>query len=47
MAASDYVPIFFKNRLHLVGRPQMGSRPNHFDLPIGQTVPDDDGGDHR
>jgi hypothetical protein len=25
MAASDYVPIFFKNRLHLVGRPQMGS----------------------
>ncbi len=26
MAASDYVPIFFKNRLHLVGRPQMGSR---------------------
>jgi hypothetical protein len=23
MAASDYVPIFFKNRLHLVGRPQM------------------------
>jgi hypothetical protein len=28
MAASDYVPIFFKNRLHLVGRPQMGSRPS-------------------
>jgi hypothetical protein len=27
MAASDYVPIFFKNRLHLAGRPQMGSRP--------------------
>jgi hypothetical protein len=24
MAASDYVPIFFKNRLHLAGRPQMG-----------------------
>jgi hypothetical protein len=23
MAASDYVPTFFKNRLHLVGRPQM------------------------
>jgi hypothetical protein len=23
MAASDYVPIFFKNRLHLEGRPQM------------------------
>jgi hypothetical protein len=28
MAASDYVPIFFKNRLHLAGRPQMGSRPS-------------------
>ena len=27
MAASDYVPIFFKNRLHLAGRPQMSSRP--------------------
>ena len=27
MAASDYVPIFFKNRLHLAGRPQMGSLP--------------------
>jgi hypothetical protein len=25
MAASDYVPILFKNRLHLAGRPQMGS----------------------
>jgi hypothetical protein len=23
MAASDYVPIFFKNRLHLAGRPGM------------------------
>jgi hypothetical protein len=22
MAASDYVPILFKNRLHLAGRPQ-------------------------
>jgi hypothetical protein len=31
MAASDYVPIFFKNRLHLVGRPQMGSRPSWLD----------------
>ena len=28
MAASDYVPIFFKNRLHLKGRPQMSTRPN-------------------
>jgi hypothetical protein len=27
MAASDYVPIFLKNRLHLAGRPQMGSLP--------------------
>jgi hypothetical protein len=30
LAASDYAPIFFKNRLHLVGRPQMGSRPNRI-----------------
>ena len=28
MAASDYVPISFKNRLHLAGRPQMSTRPN-------------------
>jgi hypothetical protein len=28
MAASDYVPIFFKNRLHLVGRPQMSTQPS-------------------
>lgn len=28
MAASDYVPIFFKNRLHLEGRPQMSTRPS-------------------
>src|SRR4029079_8879178 len=27
MLASDYVPISFKNRLHLVGRPQMSTRP--------------------
>jgi hypothetical protein len=33
MAASDYVPIFFKNRLHLAGRPQMGSRPNRRSRP--------------
>jgi hypothetical protein len=26
MAASDYVPISFKNRLHLAGRPQMSTR---------------------
>jgi hypothetical protein len=28
MAASDYVPISFKSRLHLVGRPQMSTRPS-------------------
>ena len=28
MAASDHVPIFFKNRLHLAGRPQMSTRPS-------------------
>jgi hypothetical protein len=28
MAASDYVPIFFKNHLHLAGRPQMSTRPS-------------------
>jgi hypothetical protein len=33
MAASDYVPIFFKNRLHLAGRPQMGSRPKLLPPP--------------
>jgi len=30
MAASDYVPISFKNRLHLAGRPQMSTRSNRF-----------------
>ena len=28
MAASDYAPIFFKNRLHLVGRSQLRTRPS-------------------
>jgi len=28
MAASDYVPISFKNRLHLAGRPQMSTPPS-------------------
>jgi hypothetical protein len=28
MAASDYAPNNFKNRLHLAGRPQMSSRPS-------------------
>jgi hypothetical protein len=27
MAASDYVPNFLKNRLHLAGRPQMSTHP--------------------
>ena len=31
MAASDYVPIFFKNRLHLAGRPQMSFGPSHLE----------------
>ncbi len=36
MAASDYVPIIFKNRLHLAGRPQMGSRRSADpDLALG------------
>src|SRR5262249_2025831 len=33
MAASDYVPNFFKTRLHLAGRPQMAASdyvPNFF-----------------
>ena len=29
MAASDYVPNFFKNRLHLAGRPQVAYRIGH------------------
>jgi 8-oxo-dGTP diphosphatase len=33
MAASDYVPIFFKNRLHLAGRPQMSTRPGRPKVP--------------
>ncbi|WP_247547590.1 hypothetical protein, partial [Bradyrhizobium sp. 177] len=32
MAASDYVPIFFKNRLHLMGRPQMSTCPKLSDI---------------
>jgi len=30
MAASDYVLIFFKNGLHLKGRPQMSTRLSPF-----------------
>jgi len=36
MAATDYVPFFFKNRLHLVGRPQMSMLPS----PSVATKPD-------
>jgi hypothetical protein len=32
MAASDYALNFFKNRLHLAGRPQMSSPPRAVDL---------------
>jgi hypothetical protein len=39
MAASDYVPIFFKNRLHLAGRPQMSTRPNSDSIPTGISTP--------
>jgi hypothetical protein len=35
--AQQYVPIFFKNRLHLVGRPQMRSRPRTHDLKLLAT----------
>ena len=43
MAASDYVPTFFKNRLHSAGRPQMSTRPNSnsavgFELQQGSTL---------
>ena len=39
MAASDYVPIFFKNRLHLEGRPQMEGRPQIRALhPQGEGI---------
>jgi hypothetical protein len=41
VAASDYVPIFFKNRLHLAGRPQMSTSdwtpsivPNEHDQTV-------------
>jgi len=40
MAASDYVPIFFKNRLHLAGRPQMSTRPVQSPGRIPVLVPD-------
>jgi hypothetical protein len=39
MAASDYVPIFFKNRLHLAGRPQMGRCLSNDNLMISGDNP--------
>jgi len=30
MAASDFAPMLFKNRLHLAGRPQMSTRPKQL-----------------
>ena len=39
MAASDYVPIFFKNRLHLAGRPQMSTRPGRVLSPCRRRAP--------
>jgi hypothetical protein len=40
MAASDHMPIFFKNRLHLVGRPQMSPDPRpRTDAPLYQPCP--------
>src|SRR6185312_11882831 len=40
MAASDYVPNFFKNRLHLAGRPQMSTRPSSL-----ESIPTEGGDD--
>ena len=37
MAASDYVPIFFKYRLRLAGRPQMSTRLGKSG-PVSPTV---------
>jgi hypothetical protein len=33
MAAPDYAPMLFKNRLHLAGRPQMSTRPKTRPAP--------------
>ena len=42
MAASDYVPTFFKNRLHLAGRPQMSTaltgRPQGSSKPCSAQI---------
>src|SRR5262244_2803807 len=39
MAASDYVPNFFKNRLHLAGRPQMSTRPSDDNKQVNSLAP--------
>jgi hypothetical protein len=39
MAASDYVPNFFKNRLHLAGRPQMSTRSSVMG-PVMSSLPE-------
>ena len=41
MAASDYVPISFKNRLHLAGRPQMSTRAGGANEYTGWRVSED------
>src|SRR5215216_7101642 len=40
MAASDYAPVFFKNRLHLVGRPQMSTRPSITTTARARLIPE-------
>ena len=37
MAVSDYVPIFFTNRLHLAGRPQMTERSSDLSKAFSST----------
>ncbi|MGY4598091.1 hypothetical protein ACVWXL_005837 [Bradyrhizobium sp. GM22.5] len=39
MAASDYVPIFFKNRLHLADGPMMSSLPVNVAPPSSCFCP--------
>ena len=39
MAASDYVPNFSKNRLHLAGRPQMSTRLRLKMARLGRRIP--------
>jgi hypothetical protein len=44
MAASDYEPMLFKNRLHFAGRPQMSTRPNEAGTPRADRGVDQDYG---